>query len=204
MYQPKSFDHLLGTPGFSDALLTNHFALYRGYVANTNKLAEMLTYLREKHPMTLAKSLEYAELKRRFGWEYNGMRLHEYYFENISKKEEECIPNVDSLFAEALGKHFGGHEDWAYENWRIDFLATGAMRGIGWVILYKDMETGNLFNTWVTEHDMGHLSGAVPLLVLDVFEHAYALDYGINRADYLEAFMSAINWNTVEKRFNQS
>ncbi|MBI5421060.1 MAG: superoxide dismutase [Parcubacteria group bacterium] len=201
MYQPKSFDHLMGTPDFSDALLANHFALYKGYVTNVNKLTELLATFQT---MEKKRALEYSELKRRFGWEYNGMRLHEYYFENIVHDEEKNAPNVDSKLAEALGKYFGGHEDWAYENWKEDFGATGEMRGIGWAILYKDRETGNLFNTWVTEHDMGHLAGATPLVVLDVFEHAYMLDYGIKRVDYVNAFMNAINWEVVEKRFNNT
>lgn len=191
MYEPKSFDHLLGTPGFSNPLLTNHFSLYQGYVTNTNKLAEILhSLLREEKTTTP----EYAELKRRFGWEYNGMRLHEYYFGNITKESSERNPNSPLL--QNLQAQFG-----SYEQWEKDFRATGAMRGIGWTILYKDLETGNLFNTWVTEHDTGHLSGTSPLLVLDVFEHAYVSDYGLKRTDYINAFMQAIDWNVAEERF---
>jgi len=193
MYQPKSFDHLLGTPGFSDALLNNHFTLYQGYVTNTNKLSTALTQLLAEDR---SGTPEYAELKRRFGWEYNGMRLHEYYFENMSPQPK--IRDKDSLLSGALQEQFKN-----YELWEKDFRNTGSMRGVGWVILYKDERTGNLFNTWVTEHDMGHLSGATPLLVLDVFEHAYTLDYGIKRVDYINAFMSAIDWNVVKERFNK-
>jgi len=85
--------------------------------------------------------------------------------------------------------------------WNKDFRSMGAMRGIGWTILYKDPETNRLFNVWVNEHDMGHLAGSTPLLVLDVFEHAYMLDYGIKRADYIEVFMNAVDWGVVEKRY---
>ncbi|MBI5152930.1 MAG: superoxide dismutase [Parcubacteria group bacterium] len=191
MYQQKSFDHLLGTPGFSDTLLTNHFTLYRGYVTNTNKLSDTLkTLLQEDKGGTP----EYAELKRRLGWEYNGMRLHEYYFGNMSQQPKARDANFP--LRTALQEQFQ-----SYELWEKDFRNTGSMRGIGWTILYKDMGTGNLFNTWVTEHDMGHLSGATPLLVLDVFEHAYTLDYGLKRADYINAFMNAIDWNIVEQRY---
>ena len=73
------------------------------------------------------------------------------------------------------------------------------MRGIGWVVLYFD-ETGLLNISWINEHDVGHLAGAKPLLVMDVFEHAYITDYGIKRADYIEAFWKAIDWDVVEKR----
>lgn len=191
-YEPKSFEHLLGTPGFSDQLLQNHFTLYQGYVNNTNKLSETLnTLLKEDKTATP----EYAELKRRFGWEFNGMRLHEYYFGNMSKTSKKLAPN--SKLVQKLTADFG-----SYENWEKDFRATGAMRGIGWVILYHDPQANSLFNIWVNEHDVGHLAGATPLLVMDVFEHAYILDYGLKRADYIEAFFKIIDWETVIERFN--
>src|SRR3970040_1862082 len=76
MYEAKNFDHLLGTPGFSDTLLKNHFTLYQGYVANTNKLADLLKTAEPGTPT-------YSEIRRRFGWEWNGMRLHELYFGNM-------------------------------------------------------------------------------------------------------------------------
>jgi len=77
------------------------------------------------------------------------------------------------------------------------------MRGIGWAILYYDPISKKLFNVWVNEHDAGHLSGAAPLLVLDVFEHAYTLDYGIKKADYVQSFFNAIDWSVVEARFGE-
>jgi Fe-Mn family superoxide dismutase len=76
----------------------------------------------------------------------------------------------------------------------------GMMRGIGWVILAHDKSTGKLFNVWINEHDTGHLAGATPLLVMDVFEHAYMVDYGLKKADYITAFMSSIDWHNVEER----
>jgi len=190
-YTAMNFDNLLGTLGFSDTLLKNHFTLYQGYVTNTNKLADALAaMLKEGKTATL----EFAELKRRFNWEFNGMRLHEYYFGNMTKTPTQ--PNAGSTLHKKIVEHFG-----SFENWEKDFKATGAMRGIGWVILYYDTIANRLFNVWITEHDFGHLAGAVPLLVLDVFEHAYVTDYGLKRADYIEAFFKAIDWKEVEKRF---
>lgn len=185
-YIPKKFDHLLGLSGLSDALLTNHFALYEGYVKNTNTLLELLS---AKEPGTP----EYSELKRRFGWEWNGMRLHELYFGNMSK---ETAPISDGPLKEKIISAYG-----SLENWQKDFLAAGAMRGIGWVVLTHDAESGELFNTWINEHDGGHLAGTTPLLVMDVFEHAFMLDYGTKRADYLSAFIAAIDWKAIESRF---
>lgn len=189
-YAPKNFQSLLGTPGFSEKLLTTHFGLYEGYVKNTNTLLETLEkYAREEKTATP----EYAELKRRFGWEWNGMRLHEYYFENLSKEKQKTA--VAPKLKEMLKKTFG-----SFDSWMRDFQSSGAMRGIGWVILYADPINKKLFNTWINEHDMGHLSGCTPLLVMDVFEHAYITDYGTKRADYITAFFEAINWQEVEKR----
>lgn len=186
-YEAQSFDHLLGTKGFSDALLKNHFTLYQGYVTNTNKLAELLKTVQPGTP-------EYAELKRRFGWEYNGMRLHELYFGNMAKEGNQ--PPEKPLLFDEIEKQFGSFDAWA-----ADFKATGAMRGIGWAILVRDETNKRLFNVWVNEHDVGHLAGARPILVMDVFEHAFMLDYGLKRADYIEAFWSAISWDVAEARF---
>lgn len=196
MYQAKNYEHLLGTAGFSDTLLKNHFTLYEWYVTNANKIIEILS---GKEPGTP----EYAELKRRFGWEWNGMKLHELYFGNMKNG------GSDKTKAEALIKKI--EEDFgSYENWEKDFKGVGAMRGIGWVILAHDPSTdaqgkqnGELFNVWINEHDMGHLAGTTPILVMDVFEHAFMLDYGLKRADYINAFFKAINWSEAENRLSK-
>lgn len=190
-YQVKDFSGLIGLPGFSEQLLKNHFTLYQGYVTNTNKLAGVLSTLVKEGK---AGTPEYAEQKRRFGWEFNGMRLHEYYFGNLVKTGAK--PDSAGKLARKITEDFG-----SLETWEKDFKSAGAMRGIGWVILCYDPAGNRLFNIWVNEHDVGHLSGSVPLLVLDVFEHAFMLDYGLKRADYLEAFFKAIHWQTVEERY---
>lgn len=190
-YTAKTYDSLLGMTGFSDTLLNNHFKLYQGYVNNVNTLTEKLAALIKEDK---GKTPEYAELKRRFGWEFNGMRLHEYYFENMTKDASAFDENS------ALGKQiiadFG-----SFDMWKKDFDATSSMRGIGWTILYYDTQAKRLFNVWINEHDLGHLAGEVAILVFDVFEHAYMIDYGVNRADYITAFMNIINWSEVSKRF---
>ncbi len=187
-YTAKNFDHLLGLTGFSDQLLKNHFGLYQGYVTNFNKLNDLLVAMEKEGKFGTP---EYAELNRRLGWEFNGMRLHEYYFDNLSKSGGE--PN--KKLAEHLSAEWG-----SLENWEKDFRAMGAMRGIGWVVLYHDKLAKRFFNVWINEHDAGHFAGCQPLLVLDVFEHAFLLDYGTKRAGYIDAFMKAINWKAVEER----
>jgi Fe-Mn family superoxide dismutase len=191
MYQIQEFKHLLGLKGLSDTLLTNHFTLYEGYVNNVNKLEEKLNTLLASDQTTTP---EYAELKRRFGWEWNGMRLHELYFGNLIKEQETSYA---SALYQKINEQFG-----SVDAWEKDFRATGAMRGIGWVILAYDAMTDQLTNVWINEHDGGHLSGSTPLLVMDVFEHAFMLDYGIKRADYIETFFKSIDWKVVNERYD--
>lgn len=191
-YQTKNFDNLLGIQGFSDELLKNHFTLYQGYVKNTNTLADTLCNMVKENKIGTS---EYAELKRRFGWEFNGMRLHEYYFGNMVKNGKE-IDKASNIYKK-ITEDFG-----TYENWEKAFKAVGAMRGIGWVILYYDSIGDRLFNFWINEHDTGHAAGAIPLLVMDVFEHAFITDYGIKRGDYIQAFFKVIDWSVVSSRFN--
>jgi len=186
-YKAKDYSFLIGMAGFSETLLKNHFTLYQGYVNNTNKLLDILAAKAKD-----ATNPEFAELKRRFGWEFNGMRLHEYYFENLGGK---AALDKSGALARKLAADFG-----SYEAWEQDLRATGAMRGIGWAILYQDNVTGQLFNEWINEHEVGHLAGCAPILVMDVFEHAFITDYGLKRADYIEAFFTNINWKVVEGR----
>ena len=192
-YEAKDFSRLLGTKGFSDQLLQNHFKLYQGYVTNTNKLVDALMGMVKEGK---AATPEFAELKRRFGWEWNGMRLHELYFENMSKTPKPLSPS--SALAKKMAENLGSVEA------RMNaFVAVGSMRGIGWVVMYYDPVGKRLFNQWINEHDVGHLAGCEPLLIMDVFEHAYMLDYGLAKADYIKAFMEAVEWNVVEKRFEK-
>jgi len=188
-YSAKDFSKLLGMEGFSDNLLKNHFTLYQGYVTNTNKLIEILTQMLKEGKVGTP---EFAELRRRFGWEFNGMKLHEYYFENLGGKG--ILEKGGKLF-KSISEDFG-----SYESWEKDFKATGSMRGIGWTVLYQDPATGKLINCWINEHDGGHLAGCAPILILDVFEHAFMIDYGLKRADYVEAFFQNINWIAAEGR----
>jgi len=183
-YQTKDFQHLLGLPGFSDTMLTNHFTLYAGYVTNVNTLDELLK---------TAKAPESSELRRRYGWEWSGMRLHELYFGNMTLESKAVSP--DSAIYKAITSNFD-----SYEAWEAGFRAMALTRGIGWVALVRDKNTDRLINIWIGEHDMGQLVGTDVLLIMDVWEHSYMTDYGIKRPGYVDAFMQAIDWNVVEKR----
>jgi len=188
-YAANDYSGLIGMEGFSDTILNNHFTLYQGYVTNTNKLMDTLAAMLKDGRVGTP---EYAELKRRMGFEFNGMRLHEYYFGNLGGK---AALDKSGKLGKKLAEDFG-----SYENWEKDFKGTGTMRGIGWTILYQDNIAGKLFNQWINEHETGHPAGCAPILVMDVFEHAFITDYGLKRADYIEAFFKNINWGVAESR----
>lgn len=190
-YQAKDFTKLIGMPGFSEKALQMHFKLYQGYVKNINLLLEIIQgYSQDGKDL----SPQYAEIKRRLGWEFDGMRLHELYFENLGGKGTQI--NLQSDLYQQISMDFKN-----FDAWKKDFMATGAMRGIGWVILTLDPVQNRLINVWIGEHDIGHLAGTKPILIMDVWEHAYMIDYGLERADYIRAFFENINWDVVQSRF---
>lgn len=187
IYSAKDFKHLLGLNGFSDTLLTDHFALYEGYVKNVNTLLEKLENIADQ------SSVEASELARRFGWEFDGMRMHELYFGNMTKEKTE----IGGALKEKIEKTYGSCEKWIER-----FKAKGMMRGIGWVILFEDPDNGELFTAWVREHEQGIPANCRILLVMDCWEHAYMADYGIKKADYISSFIDTIDWQAVERRFS--
>lgn len=188
-YSARDYTGLIGMPGFDEALLKTHFALYEGYVKNTNAL---IAELGEMGRAGKGASAAASELRRRFGWEFNGMRLHELYFENLGGKDPVA---ADSSLGKAIVRDFG-----SYAAWETDFKNTGKARGIGWAALVVDGWSGRLFNTWIAEHDGGHLAACPVVLIMDVFEHAFITQYGLKRADYIEAFMKNVNWAAAAKR----
>jgi superoxide dismutase, Fe-Mn family len=176
--------------GISDGQIEQHWHLYEAYVKNTN---ELLDELRDAEP----GSRPWSELKRRLGFEFNGMRLHEYYFGNLAADRSM---RRKSALADALATGWGD-----FAAWREDFAKTAAMRGIGWVVLYHDSSNGRLFNWWVSDHEVNHPAGLSPILVLDVFEHAWMVDYAAGEKDkYVDAFLENVGWDTVEHRFKES
>lgn len=190
-YKVKNYEHLFGMNGFSKELLQNHFTLYQGYVNNTNTLYDTtIACIKEGKSNTR----EHLALRKLFGWEFNGMKLHELYFENMTKNVTKYDRN--SPFHKKITEEFG-----SFENWEKDFRTVGAMRGIGWTVLYYDPTADCLLTTWINEHDTGNLSGAYPILIMDVFEHAFMVDYGLKRAEYIDAFFNSIDWNVVCHRY---
>jgi Fe-Mn family superoxide dismutase len=193
IYKPKTFN-LSGLNGISDKTLEMHFKLYEGYVTNTNTLNERIAAILADGVVDQEEMPAYSELTRRLGFEYNGMVLHEYYFANM-KKDGGGEPGR-SDFREAVERSFP-----SFKIWKTDFTSVGKMRGVGWAIAFLDPATGLVSNHWIEMHQTGNIAGFTPLLVMDVWEHAYLLDYKpADRPKYIESFLANVDWSAVEQR----
>jgi Fe-Mn family superoxide dismutase len=197
MYKAKQF-RLSGLNGISDQTVEMHFKLYEGYVKETNNLQEKIAELLKDGKVDQEEMPAYSELKRRLGFEYNGMVLHEYYFANLMKGGS-AQPDAKSSFIKSASKSFG-----SFEVWKTDFIGIGKMRGVGWAICYQDPTSDQLSNHWISLHEIGNVAGYNPVLVMDVWEHAFLLDFKpAERAKYIEAFFSNIDWQSVDQRLSR-
>jgi Fe-Mn family superoxide dismutase len=121
------------------------------------------------------------------------MRLHEYYFDNMTRKPRDI---GNGRLYNALGESYGGSEEW-----KKDFMAVGGMRGVGWAIAYRDTTNGQITNHWISDHENGNLAGFIPIVVMDVWEHAYLKDYKpADKGKYIEAFVANLDWTACEAR----
>jgi Fe-Mn family superoxide dismutase len=194
-YKAKTFN-LSDLNGISNQTLEMHFKLYEGYVTNTNLLTEQISSILSDGQVDKEEMPAYSELTRRLGFEYNGMVLHEYYFANMKRQGGGDAPG-GSKFRSAVEKRFP-----SYDIWKTDFASVGKMRGVGWAIAYLNPATGGVSNHWIELHETGNIAGFVPLLVMDVWEHAFLLDYKpADRPKYIEAFLSNVDWDAVDGRF---
>jgi Fe-Mn family superoxide dismutase len=180
--------------GISADQIAQHWALYEGYVKNARILEDKLARLAKNGD----DSPEFAELKRRWSFEANGVVLHELYFEALKKGQPPLGEHAQ--LTKQLKKFFGG-----FEAWKKEFIRVAKMRGAGWAILYYDRRTKILTNVSIASHENGHPAGSVPILVLDVWEHAYMVDWGASgRPEYIEAFFRNVDWACVEARFHEA
>lgn len=194
-YKARQFN-LSGLKGISDETLEMHFKLYEGYVKETNNLTDRISEFIKDGNVDQEEMPAYSELTRRLGFEYNGMVLHEYYFDNLQSGGGTGDAQKTSQFVKAAESTFG-----SYDVWKADFVGIGKMRGVGWAICNQNPANGRISNHWITLHETGNVAGFNPILVMDVWEHAFLLDYKpAERPKYIEAFFSNINWSEVERR----
>lgn len=194
-YSPKKFN-LPTLTSISDKQIEVHLGLYEGYVKHTNLLREQIQDLEtldtEKYTYTV------MELRRRLGFEFNGMRMHELYFSQWEEGATDA-PRESGL-VEALTEKYA-----SWERFVEHFKTVGMSRGIGWTILYADPQGKTVHTAWITDHEVGQLGGLPIILAMDMWEHAFMVDYlPSEKKQYIEAFFKNLNWSVIEQRFDAS
>lgn len=186
-YKAKDFTYLVEKmPKLEKSLLEQHFKLYQGYVYQVNFLNSLIVDNR-------TNPFVFHSIKRQLGFEFDGMRLHELYFSNLGGCG--CINQKSSLY-NAIVLQFG-----SFEAWLDDFRRTCKTRGVGWAVLYLDEDTGYLYNAWIADHSRGAFVRGSPILVIDLWEHAYMTQFGLDKDLYIEIMLGYIDYIMLEKRF---
>lgn len=191
MYTPKEFESINGVEGLSEKLMKEHYKLYEGYVKKANEIEEKLKTV----DLTTANPTysDLRALKLGYSFAVGGIKSHELYFTNLSGQGANKGGKPNGWLGTQIEQYFG-----SFDNWKADMKATG-IAARGWVWLAYDWSNKSLFNYLGDQHDGFPIWNATPLVALDVYEHAYIMDYGVARADYIESFFKNLNWDDVEK-----
>jgi Fe-Mn family superoxide dismutase len=190
-YTPINYDYLLGkVKGIDDNLMKIHFKLYEGLVGATNGA---LKYIRSKNTKNM---VEYSAIQKELSLFYNGMRLHELYWGVMCG---ENMDKMDSNLEKDINANFG-----SFNAWKANFIQTGTIPGVGFAVLCRDKISGMLFNTWINEFNIGEIIGVDILLVMDMWEHAYIAQFGLDLTKYANVFLSNVNWSVVSKFYIDS
>ena len=188
-YEPLSFD-IPETPGISKDTMDNHIGLYKGYVKNVNLIRDKIAAF-SSDPDNNKYAI--SEMQRRLGFEFCGMRNHEYYFAQFEGGAKE-LP--DGALKNKMVEQWG-----TFEAWLERFRQIAGTRGVGWAMLYHDPHTDQLVQTWVDEQHLGQLADVDIVLALDMWEHSYMRDYvSGDKGKYVDAFFANLNWEVVSNR----
>lgn len=192
-YEEKKFDfHALD--GISEKTIGLHLGLYSGYVKNTNTIIELTDSMKGDE----SKKYALLEARRRFSFEFGGMRNHEYFFEQFTGGVQELDP--ESALAKKMVEDFG-----SIEAWKENLVGLTGIRGVGFAVLTYDREAGRLMNNWIDEQHIGHLNSAQFIFGIDMWEHAFMLDYAPSeKGSYVEAVFNNTNFRVAEKRFDEA
>jgi Fe-Mn family superoxide dismutase len=191
-YTPRTFN-LTGLKNLSQKQIDVHIALYEGYVKHTNLILEKI----EKMKLEDAEGNAFVinELRRRLGFEFDGMRMHEYYFEQL--EEGHVAPATESPLVDVATERYG-----SWDKFMAHIREVAGTRGIGWVVVYFDPKARTLHTMWVGDHELGQLAGLPIILAIDMWEHAFMVDYlPADKKSYVEAFFENLNWGSIERRF---
>jgi superoxide dismutase, Fe-Mn family len=190
-YAPRTFT-FPKIPGISPEQLKLHVGLYEGYVKHVNLLMSQMNAL-------AAKGDEFTytinAVRRRLGFEWNGMRLHELYFEALEEGPKPL--RADSALYLQLKEQYGGYTQW------LEVFTKLTARGPGWGMLNYDPQAKRFFHNWVSDHEIGQLATLPALIAVDHWEHAYLIDYTpAEKTAYVTAYLNALNWDIIAKRFD--
>lgn len=193
-YTAKTFN-LPALEGISEKQIKAHLGLYEGYVKHVNLIMTTIAAYRKTEDE--GGKYAVAELRRRFAFEFDGMRMHEYYFEQFEGRLTSLT--TDGALANAVEKKYGE------KSLEAHIREVAGTRGIGWVVVYADQSAGTLHTVFVNDHEIGQLAGLPILLALDLWEHAYMVDYvPAEKKNYIDAFFANLNWGVIEKRFESA
>lgn len=193
MYEAKTFD-LPELKGISAKQVEVHLGLYQGYVKHVNLIQEKIKALKEADADGNAYVV--AELRRRFAFEFDGMRMHEQYFEQFVGGATGPISN--SPLAKRAEEKYG-----SWDGFITHIREVAGSRGIGWVTVYHDPDADEIHTVYVGDHEIGQLSGLPIILALDLWEHAFMVDYvPAEKKKYIDAFFENLNWSIIEKRLS--
>jgi Fe-Mn family superoxide dismutase len=178
--------------GISKKNIEEHLKLYKGYVTNANYVLNKIKELNENKESNM---YFLGELRRRFSFEFDGVRNHEIFFSLIENGYQEIPEN--SLLKNKIEKDYN-----SFENFISEIKSTAITRGTGWVMVYFDKITDNIFIQWVDEHHLGQLTGLSPIIAIDMWEHSFVYDYPTSeKKNYIEAILSNLDWQKIEKNF---
>ena len=193
-FTARAFD-IPALKGISAKTIEEHLKLYQGYVANANKILELLGKY-SSDPVGNAYVM--GELGRRFSFEYNGMRNHEVYFSSLSGGASE-LPDDSMLKKEIVG------ECGSFDVWLSVFKNLALTRGVGWAVLWYDRKDERLLASWIDEQHLGELNGCDMILGLDMWEHSFVADYQPSgKKQYVEDFFANLNWSVIEENFKRA
>lgn len=192
-YEAKEFNLPGDLPGLSDKQIDVHLGLYKGYVTHVNTIGEQIATLKANDTNQYVVN----ELRRRLAFEFDGMRLHEYYFEQLEEGAQS--PNTESEFAIAVSQKYG-----SWDGFIAHIKEVAGTRGIGWILVTHDPRHDEVHTSWVSDHELGQLAGLPILMAIDMWEHAFMVDYVPGeKASYLDAYLNNVNWSRIEKRFDE-
>ena len=194
MYKAKNFSHLLGKIiGINDNLLKTHFKLYEGLVDATNVAVTELEKVKKEGVKNM---VQYSSIQKQFSFFFNGMRLHELYFGVMGGENRE---NMSKELFKAINENFG-----SFEKWKENFMSTGDIPGVGFSVLCLDKSSGKMFNTWINEFNTGELIDVEILLPMDMWEHSYLCEFGLDLKKYQQTFLKNVNWSIISKRYTNA